>query len=121
MTQTAKPVEFKVGEETFSLKLGFSAVCRMEEEFDMGFLRIVQEVFGGEMRMAQLLTVFHACMLRDAGSVADEDVTRAEAADIIDKLGVDKVADLIRRAIEASPLSATKPGKRVRGAGTQAG
>lgn len=117
------PIEFMVGDETFSLRMGFAAICALERAYDRPFGQVVGDVMGGEMRFTDLRTIFHACMLREGPTGSGiEDVSIEEAATIVDRIGFEMVGSLLSRALAECPLfAAPKPEKsmkpRVRGAG----
>lgn len=113
--KSPKAVQFKAGGETYSVRLGFAAICRIEQEADVPFPQFIASIGGNAARVSDVLTVFHAMMLRNGGSEPFEDVTKDEAAALVDELGFEKVVDLIGKAVEASPLF--KTAQPVRGAG----
>lgn len=121
-TATNEPIVFKSGSQAYSLKMGFNSICRMEEQFEKPFTEIFGQVFGNDMRMADFLTVLHCCLTPDTVTLDNriDHVTREEAADIIDILGLEKVSALVRQAADNCPLlrdeEPAKKKPRVRGA-----
>lgn len=117
--KTAEAVEFKVGVETYSVRMGFHALCRIEEDLGVPFEQFIGQLQGKNgVRISHLLTIFHALMLGNAGDKPMENVTKAETAEIIDVLGVERVMEIIAAAIEASPLFKADENP-VRGAGAK--
>lgn len=116
----SEPIEFDVDGQTYSLRLGFAAIVRLERAHDKPIGAIMRKLSGDEMRFDDLLTLFHACMVRDAG-IGDgtENVSIDEAAQLVDTLGLDRTMALVNQAVEESPIfskpEVEKP--KVRGAG----
>lgn len=101
-------VNFDALGQRWSFKLGFGALCILEEEFDLPFLQIVQRVFpdltasevmdpdkllGDAMsvRMTDLRSVFVAGLGQTA--------TAEQVEEIIDDIGLDEAGMILRRAM----------------------
>jgi hypothetical protein len=104
-------VKFDALGKRWSFRLGFGALCSLEEEFDLPFLQIVQRVFPdlttsdlinpeklmgdvANVRLTDLRSVFLAGLEGDQPSTSTKDV---EA--IIDEIGLDEAGSLLRRAM----------------------
>jgi len=91
-----------------AFKLGFGALCALEEEFDLPFLQIMQRVFPDltateltdpekllgdvmNVRMTDLRAVFVAGLGQEA--------TTDEVEAIIDDIGLDEAGMILRRAM----------------------
>jgi hypothetical protein len=105
-------VKFEATGRAWRFKFGFDALCRLEEEYDLPFQHVISRVMP-ELAVADLedpdgiaaavtaaasnirMSDVRAILMAGVG----EDITRQQAADIVDELGVDTVFDIFRKSI----------------------
>lgn len=95
------PVTVEHEGETFTLRLGFNAMCDVEEELGRGFLELAEDMRQGKVRLTDLLAIFHACF-RDNHPGAE----RARVVAIVESIGPQRMGELIGRCVETSPVFA---------------
>jgi hypothetical protein len=111
----AQAIAFEALGRRWSLRYGFNALVRLEEEFDRPISRIgeVLSPVDGDLRLADLLRVFTA-------GLEDRSLTKAEIGELVDDLGPAAAGELVGRAFQlAFPEAAEEahngaqmPGKR---------
>lgn len=100
---TFEPSTFKIGVDTYTLRLGFRAICAVEEELDTGFIALIARMGGGELRIGHIVALFRAMLSTD-----HPEITRERAEALMEELGVERAGTLINEAIEKSSIFATK-------------
>jgi ATP:corrinoid adenosyltransferase len=97
-------ITFDADGKRFTACFGFGAMAAIEEKFDLPFMQVVQRAFpqgekataeerGAQVRFSDIATFFEAMLQKH------HDLTMAEIHDLIDDLGLQKVVDLIGRAL----------------------
>lgn len=90
-------VGFRAGNKDYVLRLGANEVCDLEDRYNMPFARLVEGLqVNAELRVIRsMLAVGTGLEVKEAG-------------DLIDRLGIDKVGDLIGEAVSLTfPEAAT--------------
>lgn len=100
---TFEPSTFKIGVDTYTLRLGFRAICAVEEELDTGFIALISRMGSGELRIGHIVALFCAML-----STEHPDITRERAEVLMEELGVERAGTLMNEAIEKSKLFATE-------------
>ena len=92
----------------FSLKFGFGALCALEDEYDLPFVSIVQKVFpelgaADVLDPEKLMAAQAQVRCTDLRSLLragiEPAVTESEVEDIVDEIGLDAAALLLKRAM----------------------
>lgn len=111
MPNDFEPVTFTVGVDTYTLRMGFNAICDLEEKYDIAFPKFLADLSGPGMRFGRVLGLFHALLKRE-----HPDMTEERAAALFEALGVEKATELMGTAVETSPLmqTAEKPARKPR-------
>ena len=110
MAQKASP-KFNVGGIDYEAYFGLAAAVQVEEATGEPFLEVVQTMASGKVRIGTLAKLFHAGLAKH-----HSDTTEAQAIELAEELGFDRLGEVLLAAVEASPLfkAATKPKAGVR-------
>ena len=91
---------FDVGGKTYRTYFGLAAACQVEAATGGApFLDTIQTMASGKVSMTTLAKLFHAGLAKHHPGV-DE----AQAIELMEELGFDRLGDVLLAAVEASPV-----------------
>ena len=108
----APEVRFEALGQAWRFRFGFGALCALEEEFDQPFMLILARCFPEiGLAAADEATIMAARVRVRAGDLAGilvaglsenhPGITRAQVAEIVDDIGLEKVAEILRSVVAA--------------------